>query len=163
MAASGPAGRGAGAVSDAQSHVRRARLTPFIAGILSGLATCVVVGGLGFWLMAALGRQSWYSVEVLANGGDITRLGGASLAIEFDNGGEVLKVACRGACDDLGYRAATGEAGVRVRVLDARGACLVCDGYQYVDSESVLQLTVAGRDRLAETALYDTGAKGDAN
>ena len=159
MAASRPAGRGAGVVSEQPHHVRRWRLTPFSAGILSGLATCMVVGGLGFWLLTVLGRQSWYSVEVLANGGDITRLGGASLAIEYDHGGAALNIACRGACDDFGYRADTGDAGVRVRVLDARGACLVCDRYTYVDGASVVRLAVAGRDRLTATASYGAGAK----
>jgi hypothetical protein len=92
--------------------------------VLAGVATLAAVAfGLHQWL--APSRAAGFNVEVVSAGADVTRGGGAVLSVAAKQGS--LTQTCNGACDDLRYQANDDEADYEVRVLDSRGACLVCD------------------------------------
>lgn len=146
-----------------QPAPRRRLLTAFRGGLLSGLATCA------FFALALTAWSIWveplppYVVEVLVNGGDVSRLEGKRIVVENNSVGVLIAATCNGGCDDLGYRLRTVEdedVRYRVKVLDAVGACVACGEFEYVQPvfgpPGLSRWMIAGRKRLdVQPSRYD--------
>ena len=122
-------------------------------GVVAGAVSPVLIL-LGAWTALELGppdpKAPAFNVELVSAGADVSRHGGMRVVLANERG--AIAQTCRGACDDLRVRQNTGYNVYWARVLDAKGACVVCDptgayvanGYD----ASVATLIVGGREKL---------------
>lgn len=137
-------------------NIARAKPPSFWWGVVAGCPGLLLVGVVvGFWLMTAM---DWprFSVEVVSNGGDVTRAGGVRVEILDERGGAIQT--CNGACDDLLLEAASSDNSYRVRVLNADGECLACSTGVYVTSGLPSRIRVAGARSLDVSFGLENGA-----
>ena len=107
------------------------RILRFLGGLALGLVPGVLVAavavlGLGIIALVEWGdlperRPAGQTPRVLrVDGRAVSAIGGVELRV----GKRWVRLACRGACDDLRFDPAGGA--LRVRVFNASGACVVC-------------------------------------
>jgi hypothetical protein len=114
---------------------RFGRLTAFRAGTLAGLATFGAACTALYLLPSRPDSDPRFNVVVVSSGADVSRQGGQRLTVENNDAGILISAMCNGGCDDFGYGLRTNEdedIAYRVQVLDAAGACIVCEPYRYV-------------------------------
>jgi hypothetical protein len=99
---------------------RMFRVTAFRVGFAAGLAAWALI-----YVVVHPYRAPKFNVEIVSSGLDVSRHGGRRLVVDHGHGS--LSQMCNGACDDLWYRASDDENDYVVQVLDAKGACIVCD------------------------------------
>lgn len=124
------------------------RWTAFRAGLAVGAAAVVGLAVLiAIWLAPAL-EAPWYTADVSAIGSDVSRHGGDQVFVRNDDG-RTFSQRCNGTCDDVRVRIRTGDAGLRVDVMDEAGACVACDDSgSYVAHGLATAWTVAGQQKL---------------
>jgi hypothetical protein len=140
-------------MTEAAVERRRFRVTAFHVGLIAGAATAVAIPFLVFAAIDWLDPPQPYSLEVLANGADMSRAGGQRTLIEPDwDDRPTITATCNGVCDDLGYRVITGDSAYTVRVLDAKGACVACGEAGYVNTRTAMRLRIGGAGKLVVTS-----------
>lgn len=109
------------------------RLTAFRTGLLIGVGVAVAMAGAAYaGYRALVGPTGEYNVDVASSGAALTKAGAHQLEVRTTYG-PIMRQVCNGACDDLTYRAHSGENAYRVALLDAKGGCISCDTGLYVD------------------------------
>ena len=119
---------------------KRSPVLIFSLGFIAGIAFLDAV--------AIIGDSGPRSREIKAeiNGADVTRAGGAKLAIISEIG--AVTQTCNGVCDSLRFEADSPENVFRLEIRDFSGKCVLCDKGNYVSSGSQVQWIVAGQPQL---------------
>ena len=107
------------------------------------------VAGIAFlYATAFIGDSGPHAREIKAeiNGADVSRAGGAKLAIISEIG--AVTQTCNGVCDSLRFEANSPDNVFRLEIRDLSGKCVLCDKGSYVTNGQQVQWTVAGQPQL---------------
>ncbi len=107
------------------------------------------VAGIGFlYATAYIGDSGPRAREIKAeiNGADVSRAGGAKLAIISEVG--AVTQTCNGVCDSLRFEADSAENVFRLEIRDLSGKCVLCDEGNYVHNGTQVRWTVSGQEPL---------------
>lgn len=109
-----------------------------VAGALMGQLPLCAVG-------AAL-DDGQPNVRVQVSGRDVSRHSGAKVSIH-NAYGRVEQI-CNGACDDLLLEASSSDNLYSLRIVDAKGECVLCDKGDYVTTGMFTHWDISGADKL---------------
>ena len=119
---------------------KRLPVWSFALGFIAGIAF--------LYATAYIGDRGPRAREIKAeiNGADVSRAGGAKLAIISEVG--AVTQTCNGMCDSLRFEANSPDNVFRLEIRDRSGKCVLCDKGSYVTNGSQVQWTVAGQPQL---------------
>ena len=123
----------------------------FVGGFVLSVTVlpCIVLALMAAagWIFDAPHGRSGRSAafQLTASGADLSRAGGASLVVATPRGR--VRLACRGACDDLAIRAADPRVTL-IEVRDRDGGCVSCRHRWQPWAPREAAWRVAGADRL---------------
>lgn len=123
-----------------QAPRKRFPWVSFSLGFIAGIAFLDAI--------AIIGDSGPRAREIKAeiNGADVSRSGGAQLAIISETG--AVTQTCNGVCDSLRFEADSPDNVFRLEIRDLSGKCVLCDKGSYVSGGSQVRWTVAGQPQL---------------
>lgn len=126
--------------SIASAPRKRLPVWSFAFGFIAGIAF--------LYATAFIGDSGPRAREIKAeiNGADVTRAGGAKLAIISEIG--AVTQTCNGVCDSLRFEADSPDNVFRLEIRDLSGKCVLCDEGSYVTNGQQVQWIVAGQPQL---------------
>ena len=111
--------------------------------------------GLAAGVLLPVAAYVWYASTIpqfevdLRSPGAVIDKHSAQKVVLDDGKRRMLTQTCNGACDDLRYRAASGEGVVGVTVLDATGKCVLCRHEEYVTGGLTARMAISGERELS--------------
>ncbi|MEW5685788.1 MAG: hypothetical protein AB1942_12795 [Pseudomonadota bacterium] len=133
------------------------RPSPFRIGLLTGLVLFLAMAGLAYAVSLSM-KGSAFNIEASAVGADLDRHGASRIVLSRTHG-VMFQQTCLGGCDDLSLRKHVPEGSYELRVVDAKGACVACDGVAgYVAGGSYAGTTrweLKGQDRISARPRFD--------